>query len=146
MDDPKQVVRDWLTEIAGGDEDLGTMEEALRALTPVLKQYAAPGFALVMRGLPPTPPTTHAGVEGLVEAWSDYGAAFESVRPVLEEVLESEDHLVVMVDQVAVTKHGGVEIHQPSAMVIRFANGRVGGIELHLDRDEALRSAGLEPS
>jgi ketosteroid isomerase-like protein len=148
MGDPdlKQVVRDWLTEIAGEDSDLGTMEEALGALTPVLEQYAAPGFAFVMRGLPPTPPVTHyEGVAGLADAWGDYAEAFETVRPRLEDVRESEDHLVVLVDQVAVTKHGGVEIHQPSAMVIRFEDDRVAAIELHLDCDEALRTAGLEP-
>ena len=50
---------------------------------------------------------------------------------------------MLMVKQIATTHRDGVEITQPSAIVFRFADGRLTRLELHLDRDAALRAAGL---
>ena len=82
-------------------------------------------------------------MEGIEAAWQDYGSAFEGVRARLVEIRESDDHTVVIVDQQAKTRHGGVEISQPSAMLFAFDGGRVKRVEFHLDRSEALRVAGL---
>ena len=140
---PKELLRTVLAELAGEGSDLGTMEETLPRMTELLERYASPGFTCLMRGLPPTPPVTYEGVNGLAEAWADFGEAFESVRAVLEGVRESDNHVVVLVDQVATTRHGGVEMHQPSAMMFSFEGEHVTGVEFHLDRDEALRVAGI---
>ena len=120
------------------------MHDVLPPLTEFLHQFATPGFVCVMRGLPPTPPVTYAGVEGVAAAWSDYGGVFERVRVRRLAVHESSDHLVMTVDQVATTTHGGVEIAQPSAMLFAFTGDRVARVEFHLDQAEALRVAGIE--
>ena len=147
MADPdlQALLRTVLTELAGEAGDLGYMHESLPALTSFIGEFAAPGFVCLMRGLPPTPPTSHPGVEGITTAWNDYGGAFERVRAGLVDIRESPTHTVVIVDQVATTRHGGVQISQPSAMVFEFADGQIARVEFHLDRAEALRVAGLEP-
>ena len=143
--DPQVLLRTFLAELAGADGDLGYMHESLPAMTEFVKEFAAPGFECVMRGLPPTPPVTHAGIGGIEAGWRDYGSAFEGVAAKLVEIRESDVHTVVIVDQQAKTRHGGVPISQPSAMVWAFENGRITRVEFHLDRIEALRVAGLEP-
>jgi hypothetical protein len=52
---------------------------------------------------------------------------------------------VILVNQVAITRHDRVEISQPSAMVLEFAGEQVSRLEFHLDRNAALRAAGLDP-
>ena len=143
--DLQELFRVVLNELAGEDGDLGLMEESLPQLTAFVEQFAAPDFACVMRGLPPTPPVMHRGIGGLAEGWADYGEAFEGVRAKLLEVRESDTHSVAIVDQHAKTRHGGVEISQPSAMVFEFAGNQVRRVEFHLDQAEALRVAGLAP-
>lgn len=146
MTDPevKQVVIEVLAEMRGR-ADLGSMEEALPLLSAYLERFAAPGFTCSMVGIPPTAPLEFEGIEGLAAAWGDYGEAFEEVRAELDEVLESENHVVILVNQVAITRHDGVQITQPSAMVLEFAGDRVQRLEFPLDREVALRAAGLEP-
>lgn len=146
MGDPdvKTLFREGFAETLGAEHDLASMEDLLPPLTAFISQFAAPDFACVMVGQPPTPPITHRGVEGLAEAWRDWSEAFERVRVELEQVRESEHHIAMLVNQVAVTRHGGVEIRQPSAMVLAFEGGQVARLEFHLDREAALRSAGIE--
>ncbi len=43
------------------------------------------------------------------------------------------------------TKTGGVEVEAPGAAVWTVVDGRVRRVEFHLDREAALRSAGLDP-
>ncbi len=117
--------------------------EAVAAMTAFLSENATEDFTCVMRGLPPTPAATYPGVEGVTRAWKDWGEVFEKVRIELEEVRTSPDHVVMLVEQVARTRHGGVEMRQPSAVVFVFDGGRASRVEFHLDRDEALRVAGL---
>ena len=144
--DTRALARDMVREFAGDDGDMGTMEEVIEPMVALLEQTAAPGFEVLMKGRPPTPPLTFPGVEGLRKGWSDYGEAFDEVRAILEEVHESDTHLVLLVDQRVTTHTGGVEMSQPSAMLFEFDdNDRVARAEFHLDREEALRVAGLEP-
>lgn len=146
MSDPdaKALGRDMLGRMAGEGGDLGSMEEALPALTAFVERFAAPGFVCRMVGGHPASDLTYEGVEGLAAAWREWGSAFETIHFVLEEVRESEDHLVLLGKQIATTRHEGVEIVHPSAMVWEFADGRLASAEFHLDQTAALRSAGLE--
>ena len=141
--DLKTRFRDLILELAGDDHDLGTIQEALPPLTAFASEYAAPGFVCVMAGLPPTPPIEWPGVDGIAEAWDDYGGSFEYSRAHLVEVRESETHVVVLIDQHVKTRHGGVEMSQPSAMVFEFSGEQVTRVEFHLDQTQALRVAGL---
>ena len=139
----KTRLREMLSALAGEGGDLGYMDDALPVLTAVLAEVAAPDFECVMVPVAPTAPLRFPGVEGIVEAWRDYGGAIERVRARLEEVRESDDHIVLLVDQIATTAHQAVEISQPSAMVVGFEGDRVRTLEFHLDRSAALRAAGL---
>jgi hypothetical protein len=58
------------------------------------------------------------GHDGYREAWADWLQAFDSYR---------------------------VELEGSAAGVLRFAEGRLQRIEFHLDREAALRAAGLDP-
>jgi hypothetical protein len=87
----------------------------------------------------------YPGVDGVVAAWNDYGGAFERVGAKLTGIVESDTHGVLMVDQTGTTRHGGVEISQPSAMVFEFEGDGLRRVEFHLDQAEALRVAGVEP-
>ena len=143
--DAKFLLREAIEAIAGPENDLGSMEEMLPALTQYLTAFASPDFECAMCGLPPTPQAIYPGVEGVAKGWSDYGEAFAGVRAGFEGILESDRHLVVLANQVARTRTGGVEISQPSAMLFAFdQSGRVTRLEFHLDRREALRVAGIE--
>ena len=143
--DAKAVGGEVLAALAREGGDLGTMREALPALTAFVERFAAPGFVCRMVGGHPASDLTYEGVEGLAEAWREWGSAFEEIRFVLDEVRESEDHIVLLGHQLATTRHEGVEIKHPSAMVWEFEGGRLTAAEFHLDRKAALRSAGLEP-
>jgi ketosteroid isomerase-like protein len=144
--DTRAMARDLVKGFADESGDMGTMDEALPPLAALLEQVAAPDFEVVMRGRPPTPPLTFPGVEGLAKGWNDYGEAFDEVRAVLEDIRESDTHLVLLVDQRVTTHTGGVQMSQPSAMLFEFNDGgQIARAEFHLDRVEALRVAGLEP-
>ena len=141
--DPKELFRAFLTDLASGDSGI-SMDETLPGLVAFVEQFATPDFVCLMAGLPPTPPIVHPGIEGLAEGWGDYRDAFAGLRVRLIEIRESAEHIVAVVDQLATTRHGGVEISQPSAMVVAFEGHRVARVEFHLDRAAALRAAGLE--
>jgi ketosteroid isomerase-like protein len=143
--DAKQAMLEGMSQMLGEGDDFGDIQKALPQMQAFLERYAAPDFECVMGGLPPTPPITYPGIEGVARAWSDFGAAFESVRADLKEVRESDDHVVLFADQVVVTRHGGVEMSQPSAMVWGFDGPRVTRLEFHLDRAQALERAGMDP-
>lgn len=143
--DLQAMFRDMIEELVGDDGDLGLMDESLPGLTEFARAFASTDFACAMFPLPPTPPVIWSGVDGIAKAWEDYGESFENVRVRLVEIRESDTHTAVLVDQQATTRHGGVVISQPSAMVLAFDDDRVTRIEFHLDRDAALRSAGIGP-
>ena len=141
--DAKTLLREALEGLGRAEGDLGRMEDSLPILTEFVSAFAAPNFVCVMAGMPPTPPIVHPGVEGLTSGWADFSEAFETLRAELEEIRESDHYLVVLVKQVGITRHGGVEISQPSAMLFAFEDGRVARVEFHLDQEAALRTAGL---
>ena len=93
---------------------------AARRSAPSLAEFAAPDFACAMRGLPPTPPVVWPGVEGIEQRLGGLRRRVRG-RPRRSwlELRESDAHVVVIVDQKARTRHGGVELSQPSAMVVR---------------------------
>jgi ketosteroid isomerase-like protein len=85
---------------------------------------------------------TYEGLDGLREAWRDWLETFARIRFEVEDVEEIGENVVTLARQIGTTRHGGVEIEQPSAAVWKFRDGRLVRIEFHLDRDEALASAG----
>jgi len=87
---------------------------------------------------------SYRGVQGFVEGWREWLAAWESYRLETEDFIDRGDKVVVTVRARARTRRGGVEMQHAPAAVWTLDNGRVVRIEFYLDRAEALKVAGLE--
>ena len=131
-----------LAGLATDEGDLGETMEMARGLADRIRPYAAPGFVCLMAPLPPTPPVSFPGVDGIVRAWRDFGDEFRSVHAQLERVVEAENALILLVVQTVVTEHGGVEMTHPGALVVILDGEHVSNVQFHLDREEALRAGG----
>ena len=57
------------------------------------------------------------------------------------DVEEIGDNVLTLARQIGTTRHGGVELEQPSAAVWKFRDGKIVRVEFHLDRDLAQASA-----
>lgn len=141
--DAKDALLEVLSGLLDTDQDMGDTETSMPLLTEFVRAFADPDFTCAMVPLPPGPPAEYDGIEGLSAAWRDWGDAFETVRLEPEELREGAEAIVLLAKQVAITRHGGVEITQPSAMACLFSGGLVTRIEFHLDRETALRAGGL---
>ena len=126
-----------------GDRSMGDLDQVLPVLDGYLRSFAAPGFVCAMVPIPPGPVAEYEGVDGVTRAWRDWGETFETIRADAEEIRQSEDAVALFVNQIAVTKHGGVEMTKQSAMVWLFENDLVRRLEFHLDREAAIGAGGL---
>jgi ketosteroid isomerase-like protein len=84
---------------------------------------------------------TYQGPDGMRAAWRDWLDVFERLRFRLEGVEQIGDNVVTLARQFGTTRHGGVEIEQPSAAVWKFRDARIVRIEFHLNQDSARESA-----
>jgi hypothetical protein len=141
--DVRTALRNALQAFVGEEHDLGEMLEMARGLAELIRPYAAPDFECVMAPLPPTPPVSFPGVDGIVRAWREFGEGFASITAELESITESDSAVVMLVSQTIVTAHGGVEMSQPGTLVIAVDGDRVENVQFHLDREAALRAGGL---
>lgn len=123
------------------DEDVSAQIEAVLTeladpdfeCTFVSPEYAGPGGRFSYRG-----------PRGFVEGWRDWLEAYESYRVELEELTEGEDGRVLTLGrQRGTTRTGAVEVSEPAAAVWRVRDGRLLGVEFHLDPDAARQAAGL---
>jgi hypothetical protein len=131
--------------VVSGEKTLVLDEGHLEALLGVLGEFAGPNIECAMVASEDIPEVSYEGLAGFRKAWTDWLGGFERVRFRFERVLESEHALVMLATQIGTTRYD-VELEQASAMVARFGeNGKVERVEFHLDRDYALRSAGLDP-
>jgi ketosteroid isomerase-like protein len=81
------------------------------------------------------------GPEGVKAAWSDWIEAYSELRFRVGEITDVGENVLMLADQIALTRHGGVEVEQPSAAVWMFRDGRLFRVEFHLDRRRAERVA-----
>ena len=81
------------------------------------------------------------GVAGLRAAWNDWLEAYSELHFRIHEFRDVGENVLMLVDQVGITRHGGVEVEQPSAAVWMFRDGRLRRVEFHLDRRAAERAA-----
>jgi ketosteroid isomerase-like protein len=118
-------------------EMTGTMvERMLDALAPISDE----SIEMVMRGSDQFV-VTFEGTDGVRAGWADWLESFDRLRFRLERTESIGDNVLMIGDQIGVTRHGGVEMEQPSAIVWRFRDGLIGAVEFHLDRELALSSA-----
>jgi hypothetical protein len=139
----RSALREGLAGLADDNRDLGEMIEMARKLTSVVCPFATPDFECLMAPLPPTPPVTYPGVDGIERGWEEFGDAFGSVRAELESIEETDSAVLVLVRQSIVTAHGGVEMSQPGTLVVIVDGEHVKNVQFHLDRESALRAGGF---
>jgi ketosteroid isomerase-like protein len=120
--------------------------EAQARLRAMLAELTDRDFEVVMIGPDYLPQRLEtSGPDGFREAWLDWTSPFESFSVEVEEVLDAGDKVVSLVRQRGRTRTGGVEIQSEAAAVWTVRDGRLARVEFHLDRAQAMRSAGLEP-
>jgi ketosteroid isomerase-like protein len=92
---------------------------------------------------PSGPPTDYSGVEGLIEGWRDWLVAWSKYSVDVEDYLDAGDSVVALATLRGETERHGVRVEQQAAAVVRVVDGKIKRLEFHLDRREALASAGL---
>jgi ketosteroid isomerase-like protein len=141
-----QALGDVMEPISGGDMvKLWNDPEAMDTLRYGLKRIASDDLMVEMVGDANGFTGTFAGPEGFIEGWRDFLATFESYENVIQEVIPAGDRIVVTSRQRGTTATGGVKMENDAAGVFTFAEGRLTRAEFHLDREAALRTAGIEP-
>jgi ketosteroid isomerase-like protein len=109
-----------------------------------LMELADPDFEVVMVGPAYSGATVETtGVDGFREAWTDWTSPFESYRIDLERMIDAGDRVVSLVCMCGKTRTGGVEVEAPGAAVWTVVDGRLRRVEFHIDREAALRAAGV---
>jgi hypothetical protein len=119
--------------------------DAAEVFAGAIGEHAAPDFTVTMDGGAMT--TTYVGIEGLIEGWTDFVAAFEAIEIHPEEILETPDGkcAVEFVRLKGRPKGVAADIDHEAAAVWRAPDGVLSAVEFHMSRDAALRSAGIEP-
>lgn len=120
-----------------GTEGIGQMAE-------ILRDKAHPDFVTTMVSESAGSREFH-GIEGFKEALNDWISPYESFRLEIEEAIVGEDNLVFLARQVATTKHDGVEVETESATVWWVEEGGISRAAFYLDRQMALKAAGIDP-
>jgi ketosteroid isomerase-like protein len=135
---------DAMARVLPGDDfemSEGILERIIEALAPI----AADDFVTLMTGPDNTFESTEIGTDGLRKIWTDWLDVFESVRFQIEGIEEVGENVLMVGNQVGVTRHGGVEMAQPSAVVWKFRDGEIVRVEFHLERERASTSARERP-
>jgi ketosteroid isomerase-like protein len=113
-------------------------------------RLADPDFQVVMVGPEYNPRQAQGfkgrGTDGFTRVWEEWTSAFENFRIEIEETIAAGGEKVVsLVALTGRTRTGSVELSQQAAAVWTVRGGKLARAEFHLDRDRALRAAGLEP-
>ena len=140
MNDSREIPQPVAKLLAGVDPERGLDPgEMLELLEGILAETAVAGFEVAMVGAGQS--RQYRGIEGLREAMGDWISPYTDYSVFLEAMREAPAGFLVPVRQVGRTRHGGVEVENLGATVIKVEDGRVVRIEFHLDRDVAERSA-----
>ena len=125
----------WVTAMA--DED------GVRARLDSLREVAWPDLEIAMVGPGGFTGVFH-GIDGFREAWDDWLRPFDRYAVEIEELRVLGKHLVALARHEATPKGTEATVEGTAAAVMTFRDGRLARIEFNLDRDAALRAAGLE--
>jgi ketosteroid isomerase-like protein len=122
-------------------------ETKLREVETAFARWAEPDFEWVMVGpfyvRDQQQGFDGRGLEDFRVAWGDWMTPYESYEIEPEEAIDAGDSVVLLVRQVGKTRTGGVEMENQGAAVVWVRDGRMRRVEFHLDRDAAMRAAGL---
>ena len=121
--------------------------ETVDALREALGRLATPGMTTVMVGAEQGLTGNYEGIDGFLEAWSDWLGAFDYFHNQIESFIDPDpDTILALSRQRARTVTGGVEMDNEAAAIFRFEDGRLSRVEFHLDREAAARAAGVDPA
>jgi hypothetical protein len=87
----------------------------------------------------------YRGVDGFVEGWEDWLSPFDRYLMEPGKAQEVDDRVVAFARMRATPKGTSAAIETEGGAVFHFEGDKIRRIEFHLDPDEALRAAGLEP-
>jgi ketosteroid isomerase-like protein len=131
------------------DEDLVRLfrgEESRAAIRDALERIAADDMVTLMIGADHGLTGTFNGVNGFIDAWTDFTETFQHLHNSINEMTEvGPDVVYIETKQVGATATAGVEVTYQAAAVFRFGDGLLQQAEFHLDRDAARRAAGIAP-
>jgi ketosteroid isomerase-like protein len=141
-------VVEQIQDALGMDDVVAAIDDDERdaRVRQTLMELTEPDFEVVMVGPAYAGATIEAsGADGFREVWTDWTSPFESYRIDLERMIDAGDRVVSLVTMCGKTRTGGVEVEAPGAAVWTVVDGRLRRVEFHLDREAALRAAGLSP-
>jgi ketosteroid isomerase-like protein len=119
-------------------------EERIAAMAAALQPFVDPEVEIVRIGPEYTGEgVRYVGLGGFREFWTDWLEPWESLRIETEEFLDAGDRVVQLVRQSGRTRTGSIPIEGRGAAVMTFCSGKATRIEFHLDRERAMKSAGL---
>jgi ketosteroid isomerase-like protein len=120
--------------------------EADQRVRRALMELAEPAFEVVMVGPTYVRQTIErSGADGFRDAWADWTSPFTSYQVEVEEMIDAGDRVVSLVGMRGKTRTGGVDVEATGAAVWTVVDGRLRRVEFHIDRESALREAGLDP-
>jgi ketosteroid isomerase-like protein len=142
-----RVVEEIQQVLTADDVVTALSDEGNQTVRRLFMELAEPDFEVVMLG----PEYSSArldfvGLDGFVAAWRDWTRAFESFRIEVDEMVDAGDNVVSLVRQIGIPRGAHAEMETPGAAVWMIRDGRLRRVEFHLDRDAALRAAGIDPS
>jgi ketosteroid isomerase-like protein len=124
------VVRTFFDLAAG--EDFARMSDSL---DPDVVWFGTRGGLdedQVLRG----PEAVLAYIREVRETWERFDVE-------VEQVIEAGDAIVVFMRETAQPRHGSLEVHSDTAVIIKVREQKIVEMTGYLDRDEALGAAGL---
>jgi ketosteroid isomerase-like protein len=83
------------------------------------------------------------GLQGLRDGWLDWLGPWESYRVEVEDVIDAGDHAVVLVRDYGRRAGMAAEVGVIGGAVWTVRDGKVARVAFYLNRDEALKAAGL---
>jgi ketosteroid isomerase-like protein len=89
-------------------------------------------------------PDIYVGTDELMRFSREVAEPWERFQLDLEEVVESNDHVVVFVRSIGTGRGSGVEVEFRSAWVVTVSDKRITRLQLYRERTAALQAAGLE--
>jgi ketosteroid isomerase-like protein len=129
-----------LDDLAVAIRDPGRVEE----MAAMLESVVDPELEIVRVGPEYTGEgASYRGLGGFLAFWRDWLEPWESFSIETEEFLDAGDQVVQLARQTGWTEAEGVPIESQGAAVMTFRDGVLSRIEFHLDRERAMKAAGL---